>query len=231
MDVMRMAKDDQPEAHAPTPAYPLVLTNLARVRCVVVGGGAVAERKVRDLLAGGARPQIISPALTAALAAWRDEGRITHAARGYIAGDLSGAFLVIAATDDRAVNGAVADEGARLGILVNVADDPAAGNMHTAAAVRRGDLLLAVSTGGSSPALAAQIRRELSERYDEEYGLLLALLRKLRAGAVRGLPPQRRALLWSRLTTDTVLGWLRAGEIERAEAYADEQIAALKREA
>ncbi len=229
MDVMRSVENDQPEA-APTPAYPLVLTNLARVRCVVVGGGAVAERKVRDLLAGGARPQIISPALTAALAAWRDEGRITHAARGYMAGDLSGAFLAIAATDDRAINAAVAEEGARLGILLNIADDPAAGNMHTAAAVRRGDLLLAVSTGGGSPALAAQIRRELAERYGDEYTLLLALLHRLRDGAARSLPPERRALLWRRLTADTVLGWLRSGEIERVEAYADEQIAELKRE-
>lgn len=231
MDMMRSAEADQPEPNVPTPAYPLVLTNLARVRCVVVGGGAVAERKVRDLLAGGARPHVISPALTAALAAWRDEGRITHEARGYRADDLSGAFLAIAATDDRGVNQAVAEEGARLGILLNVADDPAAGNMHTAAVVRRGDLLLAVSTGGAGPALAARIRRELAERYSDEYGLLLALLRRLRGGAARGLSPERHALLWPRLTTDTILEWLRAGEIERAEAYAEEQIAELMRDA
>jgi siroheme synthase (precorrin-2 oxidase/ferrochelatase) len=102
--------------------------------------------------------------------------------------------------------------------------------MHTAAAVRRGDLLLAVSTGGTSPALAARIRRELAERYGAEYGLLLALLKRLRGGAARGLPPERRGLLWRRLTTDEILGWLRAGEIERAEAYAKEQIAELMRE-
>ena len=113
--------------------YPLALTNLARVRCVVVGGGAVAERKVRDLLAGGACPAVISPALTAALAAWREQGRLAHVARAYQDGDLDGAFLAIAATDDRAANAAVAAEGARRGILVNIADDPPAGNFHTAA--------------------------------------------------------------------------------------------------
>src|SRR5262245_36170004 len=100
-----------------SPAYPLVLTNLARVRCVVVGGGAVAERKVRDLIAGGARPHVISPALTATLAAWRDSGRLAHVARTYQAGDLSGAFLAVAATDDRRANAEIAAEGARLGIL------------------------------------------------------------------------------------------------------------------
>jgi siroheme synthase-like protein len=148
--------------------YPLVLTNLARVRCIVVGGGRVAERKVRELLTGGARPHVISPRLTEALAAWRDAGRIEHSARVYRAGDLAGAFLAVAATDDRIVNAAIAAEGAQRCVLTNVADDPAAGNFHTVAAVRQGDLLLTVSTGGSSPALAASIRRELEARYGGE---------------------------------------------------------------
>jgi siroheme synthase-like protein len=208
-------------------AYPLVLINLARVRCVVVGGGAVAERKVRDLIAGGARPQVISPALTAALAGWHAAGQIEHLARAYRPGDLEGAFLAIAATDDRGVNAAVAEEGARRGILVNVADDPAAGNFHTAATVRRGDLLLAVSTGGASPALAARIRRELGSRYGEEYARLLDLLRGLRDGPARALPPARRALLWQRLTSEPVLSWLRSGEVEQVVAYAHGQIADL----
>src|SRR6185436_3796488 len=147
------------EAAGPA-AYPLVLTNLAHARCVVVGGGRVAERKVRELLAGGARPLVISPLLTAALAAWHAAGQIEHMARCYQEGDLAGAFLVIAATDDSLVNRAVAAEGARRGILVNSAADPSAGNFHTPAAVRRGDLLLTVSTGGGSPALAAHIQRE-----------------------------------------------------------------------
>src|SRR2546423_1507895 len=172
--------------------YPLVLTNLARVRCVVVGGGAVAERKVRDLLDGGARPQVISPVVTETLAAWREIGSIEHHPRAYQAGDLGGAFLVVAATDDRAVNAAIAEEGARLGILVNVADDTSAGNFHTVAATRRGDLLLAVSTGGASPALTARIRRELEARYGDEYARLLDILRALRAGPARDLKPEQR---------------------------------------
>jgi siroheme synthase-like protein len=204
--------------------YPLILTNLAQVSCVVVGGGAVAERKVRDLLAGGARPAVITPALTEALAGWRAEGRIEHVERAYREGDLAGAFLAVAATNDRATNAAIAEEGRRRGILMNVADEPAEGNFHTAAVVRRGDLLLAVSTSGGSPALTAHIRQELEARYGDEYARLLALLRGLRAGAARALPPAQRAALWRRLVSDTLLGWLRAGEDARAEQYAREQV-------
>jgi precorrin-2 dehydrogenase len=125
------------------------------------------------------------------------------------------------------VNAAVAAEGSRLGILVNVADDPDAGNFHTAAAVRRGDLLLAVSTGGASPALSARIRRELEARYGDEYARLLDLLRALRAGPARDLGPEQRAILWRRLVSGRLLGWLRDGETARAEAYAREMIGAL----
>jgi siroheme synthase-like protein len=212
------------EAVPSTPTYPLILTNLAHVRCVVVGGGAVAERKTRDLLEGGARPIVISPDLTESLAGWRAEGRIAHIERVYRAGDLAGGFLAIAATDDRATNAAVAEEARGLGILVNVADDPADGNFHTAAVVRRGDLLVAVSTGGASPALTARIRRELAARYGDEYARLLALLRRLRAGPARALHAEKRTALWRRLVSDSMLGWLRDGEDARAEAYAVEQL-------
>jgi precorrin-2 dehydrogenase/sirohydrochlorin ferrochelatase len=210
--------------------YPLALTNLSRVRCVVVGGGMVAERKVGDLLAGGAQPVVISPVLTQTLDAWAAAGQIEHLARVYQAGDLAGAFLAVAATDDRATNAAIAAEGERLGILLNVADDPSAGNFHTVAAIRRGDLLLTVSTNGVSPALSAHIRRELAERYGGEYARLLDTLRALRAGPARCLSYDRRTELWRRLVSDTVLGWLRDGESGRVEEYAWEQIEVLSDE-
>jgi precorrin-2 dehydrogenase/sirohydrochlorin ferrochelatase len=211
----------------PLPAYPIVLTNLGRALCVVVGGGAVAERKARDLLAGGGRPLLISPSLSEGLASLLAAGAIAHRARPYQPGDLQGAFLAIAATDDAAVNAAVADEGAALGILVNVADAPDAGNFHTVAAVRRGDLLLAVSTGGASPALAAQLRRDLAVRYGEGYGPFLALLRRLRQGPARALSPSARAALWERLMADDMLALVERGELEAVETYAREQVALL----
>jgi precorrin-2 dehydrogenase / sirohydrochlorin ferrochelatase len=222
----------EPRDFAAGPAtYPLVLTNLAHVRCVVVGGGRVAERKVRELLAGGARLLVISPLLTAALAAWHAAGQIEHMARCYQEGDLTGAFLVIAATDDSLVNQAVAAEGARRGILVNSAADPSAGNFHTPATVRRGDLLLTVSTGGGSPALAAHIQRELAARYGDEYARLLGLLRAVRAGPARAVRAEQRSYVWQRLISERVLDWLRDGEDEQAARYVEEQIKALRSEA
>lgn len=211
-------------------AYPVILTNLNQVRCVVVGGGAVAERKVRDLLAAGARPCVISPALTEMLAAWRDSGDLEHIPRCYEDGDLAGAFLAIAATGKREVNAAVAEEGARRGMLVNIADDPASGNFHTVAAVRRGDLLLTVSTGGRSPALSALIRRDLELHYGPAYGTLLDNLSRLREGPARRLKPQQRAMLWRRLICEEVVGWLRDGALEKIARHADEQLSAVQEE-
>lgn len=187
-------------------SYPIVLTDLAGARCVVVGGGAVAERKVAGLLDAGAHPTVVSPTLTPALAAWREAGRIAHVARPYAEGDLDGAGLAFAATDDPTVNGVVAADARLRGILVNVADDPAAGSFHTVGAVRRGDLLLTVSTDGRSPAFAAHLRAELAERYGPEYAGALAV-----AAGARRLPAAARAALVALLCAEPALGWLREG--------------------
>lgn len=199
-------------------SYPIVVTNLAHSRCVVVGGGAVAERKVAGLLDAGARPAVISPALTPALAAWRAEGRIDHVARPYAAGDLAGAALVIAATDDGAVNTLVAAEARGRGALVNVASDQALGSFHTVAAVRRGDLLLTVSTGGRSPALAARVRAELAARYGAEYGAALGRAARLRAIPDAVLAPATKRALAAWLCSEQALGWLREGSDELVDA-------------
>jgi siroheme synthase-like protein len=203
-------------------AYPIILTDLSRRRCVVLGGGGVAERKVAGLLEAGARPEVVCPELTAALARWRDAVQLTHHARRYREGDLAGAFLVFAATGDPAVNRAAAAEGEREGALVNVADDQDAGTFHTTATVRRGDLLLSVSTGGASPALAAHIRRELEARYGPEYERLLALLRALRVGPAQALPPRRRERFWRGLPLEQLLDRLRQSEDAEAEAMVRE---------
>jgi precorrin-2 dehydrogenase/sirohydrochlorin ferrochelatase len=142
-------------------SYPLTLTGLNTRRCIVVGGGRVAERKVHGLLNGGARPFVISPELTAVLCDLRDKERISHIARTYVHGDLVGAFLVIAATNDAEVNAAIAVEAQALGVLINVVDAPDRGNFHTVATVRHDDVLLTVSTYGKSPKRAAQLRAEL----------------------------------------------------------------------
>jgi siroheme synthase-like protein len=216
------------EARASETHYPLVLTNLAHVRCVVVGGGAVAERKVRDLIAGGARPIVVSPQLTQELDRWRMAGMIEHRARVYVRGDLDGAILAIAATDDSAVNAAVGGEGARLGILVNVADAPARGNFHTMATLRRGKLVFAISTSGGSPALTAHLRRQIEAQYGDEYGILLALLVELRAEARHSLSRRQQAQLWRDLISDELLELLRAGQADAAASIMRARLEALR---
>lgn len=142
----------------------------------IAGGGAVARRKCLSLLEAGARVTVIAPELDPQLASLRDEGRISHLKRPYTSGDLAGAFLVFAATSDAAVNRAVAEEAATHGILVDVADAPEMGSFTSPAALRRGALLITVSTGGKSPALARAIRGELAAEFGPEYAEVLEIL-------------------------------------------------------
>src|SRR5689334_19827690 len=157
--------------------------------CVVIGGGAVAERKVRALLDVGAVVTVVSPALSSALAALVATGRVAHLARGYADGDLIGAALAFAATDDGAVNAAVAREGRARGVWVNAADDPAHCDAILPAVVRRGLVTVAVSTGGASPALARAVRERLERALPEAIGPLAeaaaAARRELRAAGRR----------------------------------------------
>lgn len=145
-----------------------------------MGGGCVALRKCLRLLDAGAGVTVIAPQLDDRLKAMRDNGRISHVAREFARGDLEGAFLAFAATDSAAVNSAVAEEAKARGILADIADAPELGAFTLPAVARRGDLQIAVSTGGKSPALARRLREELEARYGPEYETALNLL-----GAVR----------------------------------------------
>lgn len=201
--------------------YPIVLRGLDRVRCVVVGGGAVAARKVGALLTSGAQVRVISPDLHAQFAGWLAEDRFEHVARRYEGGDLDGAFLAIAATSVREVNAQVAQEARTRGILINVADDPDAGNFTTMGAVTRGDVLLAVSTGGESPALSAFIRRKLEATIGPEYGVLAQRLGDLRQQVIETLPAEERPRFWRALVNGEVLGWLRDGDEARFDTLVE----------
>ncbi len=176
-----------------------VFLELAGRRCLVVGGGLVAERRVEGLLAAGAAVTVISPALTPRLAALASEGRISHEPRGYRTGDLDGVDLAFAATDRGEVNAALAAEGHARGVWVNASDDPANCTFILPALVRRGDLTVAVSTGGTSPALARAIREELERYLTAEYATLAEIAAEARramraAGLVADARTWRRAL-------------------------------------
>jgi cobalt-precorrin 5A hydrolase / precorrin-3B C17-methyltransferase len=146
------------DARAARPVYPVFLTNLDTCQTVVVGGGEVATRKVRGLLAAQANVRVISPALSEELHKLHDAGAIAWSARAYVAGDLAGAGLAFAATNVRGVNHAVAEEARQRGVLCNVADAPAEGAFHVPAVYRDGETVIAVGTGGAQPRRAAQLR-------------------------------------------------------------------------
>ena len=198
--------------------YPINL-RIAGKKCIVVGGGAVACRKVKSLLAAGADVTVFSPALTPELAEMVKKKQFNYVARPYQKGDLSGFFLVICATDDPSVNEAVAEEAEEAGILANVVDVPELGNFSVPAQVKRGDLLLTVSTGGKSPAMAKKLRQELAKQYGEEYGEYLDMLDKIRRELKQRLATSKqRELFWRETIDENVLALLRQGRIEEAEA-------------
>jgi precorrin-2 dehydrogenase/sirohydrochlorin ferrochelatase len=147
---------------------------------IIVGGGAVAVRKCLALLDACAQITIIAPLLSEQLGELAKKGMVTHLARKYSEGDLSGAFLVFAATDSRVVNRAVANEAKKNGIPADITDAPELGDFTSPAVITRGDLLITVATGGASPALARKVRMELEMRYGPEYADLIKILGKVR---------------------------------------------------
>jgi siroheme synthase-like protein len=186
--------------------YPVVL-RLEGKRCLVVGGGAVARRKVEGLLAAGASVRVVAPAVDAELTAL--EG-VDVERRPYRAEDLAGCWLAVAATDDVAVQQAVFDDGEAAGVWVNAADDPDRCSCFLPAVHRRPPVLVAVSTGGTSPALAAWLRDRLAaalpEQLEQLAGALAAQRRELRAAGIATEEVDWRARI------DAVLAELGAAE-------------------
>jgi len=187
-------------------SYPICLVNLQDERCLVVGGGAVAERKVRSLLQVEARVTVVSPILTLGLQQLVEEGHVEWASREYQQGDLAGSFLVIGATDDVDTNEQVWREAIERGLLVNIVDDLAHCNFIVPSLVRRGDLCLAVSTGGKSPALAKRLRERLEAEFGPEYAEFVALLGDLREKVKAKYPEaEERKAMWYQLVDSDII--------------------------
>ncbi len=205
--------------------YPITLVGLETTRCVVVGGGEVAARKVAALREAGARPVVVSPALCEGLRQQAERGEIDAICRAYRPGDLNGARLAIATTDDPAINEAVWRDAQAVGCLVNVVDHPARCNFHVPATVRRGTLTLSVSTGGASPLLARRIREVLDQQFDAAYEPFLALLGELRPLVqARVADAGHRKALWEALLDSEILGLLRSGSPQVARQRAQDII-------
>lgn len=180
--------------------------------CLVVGGGKVALRKVEGLLACGGVVRVVAPAVVPELLAL--DG-VDVDQRPWRADDVAGMWLVIAATDDPEVNRAVYDAGQRAGVWVNGADDPANCSFTLPSVVRRGDLQIAVSTGGRSPALATWLRRRLEGQIGPEYATLLDLLAGER-DALKGAGRSTEGLDWNSALDSDMLDLIRTGDLAHA---------------
>lgn len=160
--------------------YPVFL-DLKGKPVVVIGGGNIAHQKMENLVKVGADVTVVSPDLNEPMAALKAEGRFRHIEREYRPGDLEGYTLAFVATDDRSVNATVADEGKARGVWVNAVDDPPYCDFIMPGVVQRGDLVLAISTSGRSPAMARKMREELAEFLTEEWVAMLELAAEVRA--------------------------------------------------
>ncbi len=196
--------------------YPIYLDMSGR-RCLVIGGGVVAERKIASLLEAGALPTVISPAITDTIARWSKDHSIELIARRYQSSDLAEHEICFVATDDGAVNAQVFSDGRRLGVWINAADDPAHCDFILPSVLRRGDLTVAVSSGGTSPALSRTIREELELYFTAEYELLVKLAAEARGELqARGLTVPFET--WRRALSGDVRQLLMRGDVGRAKA-------------
>ncbi|MBM4036198.1 MAG: bifunctional precorrin-2 dehydrogenase/sirohydrochlorin ferrochelatase [Planctomycetes bacterium] len=168
--------------------YPICLS-LEGKPCLVVGGGAVALRKVRSLLEAGAHVTVVSPEFCEEL---RQLSGVRRIARPFEEHDAAGAFLVYAATDDAAVNSAVGAAARKHHALVNVVDTPAECDFIVPSTLTRGEMTISVSTGGASPALARRLRLELEELFPPSYAGFVALLADIRREVLAAVPDAAR---------------------------------------
>lgn len=194
--------------------YPVNLVVEGR-RVLVVGGGAVAARKVEGLLACGAVVHVVALAVGAQLAALAASGAVTVEERAYRPEDLDGAWLAVTATDDPAANRAVHDDGEARRVWVNAADDPASCSFTLPAVVRQGPLLVTVATGGHSPALATWLRRHIESELGPEYVTLVEVLSAER-DAIRAAGGSTEGLDWLAAIDSGMLELIRQGAVEGA---------------
>ncbi|HYT39319.1 MAG TPA: bifunctional precorrin-2 dehydrogenase/sirohydrochlorin ferrochelatase [Acidimicrobiia bacterium] len=188
--------------------YPVSLSLDGR-RVLVVGGGRVATRRVGDLLEAGALVEVVAPVVSAEIEAWAEAGQVTAARRPFEAGDVTGAWLCVTATDDRAVNRSVVVAAEGEHCFVSAAGDAAASSARAMSVLRRGDLEVAVGTSGRAPGVAAWVRRRLASVVGPEYGVLVDLMAEARTDAGRGAN-------WQAALDSGILASIRAGRLDEA---------------
>lgn len=171
--------------------YPIFL-KLQGYKVLIVGGGRIAEEKAEAVLRSATEVTLLAPRITERLQRWAEQRLLKHIEQEYRPGDARGYFLVIAATASEQVNRAVYREAKENGALCNAVDDPGFCDFYAPAVVRRGDFQIAISTGGHSPALAQQVRKELEDQFGPEYRELTSWLGRVRASLRSALPSSAR---------------------------------------
>ncbi|MDD2554510.1 MAG: bifunctional precorrin-2 dehydrogenase/sirohydrochlorin ferrochelatase [Desulfotomaculaceae bacterium] len=193
----------------------LVSLDLNNKRCLIVGGGSVAERKAYTLLECGACVCLVSPDVTPLLELMVQESKIIYRKGCYSSSDLAGVFLVIGASGREDVNRQVADDCLARNLIVNIVDDPAKGNFFVPATFRRGSLEIAVSTGGKSPLLARKIREELERAYGAQYGEFLEMLGGFRQDIIQNVTdPEKKKKILESFVDERILGLLKEGRMD-----------------
>ncbi len=200
-------------------AYYPILLNLRGKTALVVGGGKVASRKIETLLEYDCRVHLAARDLTAELKRYVVEGRIRHLGPEFLEAHLEGVFLVIAATDDPGLNRKVSQKAQKRGLLINAVDQPDDCNFIVPSVLRRGDLLVSVSTSGSSPAMAKKIREDLENTFGNEYEAFLALMGKLRKEVLsRGFSGEKNKRIFYDFVHSPIPQAIRNGEWDRVAA-------------
>jgi precorrin-2 dehydrogenase/sirohydrochlorin ferrochelatase len=195
-----------------TTYYPVYI-QLHDQPCVVIGGGKIAEGKVEGLLAADAQVTVVSPDLTPRLHELAEQDQITYISRTYQPGDLTGAFLVICATDRTEINRQVWEEASANRQLVNVVDDTPHCNFIAPAILRKGDLTIAISTAGKAPALAVRLKEQFQKEIGPEYERFLDLAGQLREPLAYHIPDfETRKSLWYQLVDSDILDLLARGD-------------------
>lgn len=203
--------------------YPIYLNRLAEKESVIIGGNREAERKAGELLGCNAKVTIISSKISPVLQNLVDEKRLKWIPRAYQPGDLEGAFLVIVAEYSGDENEKVYEEAVNKGILVNVMDDSAHCNFTFGSIVKRGPLVLSISTSGTAPALAVRLRQRLEKELGEEYEQFLAFSKSLRPLMKKKYSTfDQRKAAWYQLIDSIVLDLLRQNKEEQAWQKASE---------
>lgn len=200
--------------------YLPIFCNLSGKPVAVIGGGSVAERKIKGLLQVGALITVISPETTTFLSDIIREGIVSLIPRNFESGDLDGIWLVIAATDDRHVQKAVYREAQEKRIFCNVVDESEVCSFIVPSTVRRGELCIAISTGGESPALAKALRKDLENRFGTEWGIYVSLLGELRSLVIEVHQGQIAIEKCSRLADLSVPEWIKQKQWGRLEEWA-----------